>query len=195
MSMGITMILIEYLSVVISLTFCCDGLVLGNTMPPYTALSMSSYHLLEDLFIKERQTLTQYVVNLEQKFIARNQALERKLNQTAEEIVNITQTLASEKSNRVQLQKDYDKLLVDFYDLTVEHFALKAKNQELIVNNTNQENKIANLEEILHNLTDSVDKINSSEFSTVQTEITALKQRAGKCFNSKDIDTHAREVL
>ena len=140
---------------------------------------MSSYQLLEDLFLRERHILSQYVVSLEHQLNTETLALEQKLNKTLDEVTNITQTLAIEKDRRVQLQKDYDKLVVDFYDLTVEHVALKAKNQGLIANNTKQDTDIKYLKETVQNLTGTIDGINVTALTASHTEILALKQKIG----------------
>ena len=181
---------------VFSCLLFCDGFLLGKTSPQFTSAinppaasgatsppgtvsPTNSYQYLEDVFIKERQLLQDYIMILEQRLNHKDQALEAKLNQTLDEISNITQILNSEKAQRVQLQKDYDKLIVDFYDLTVDHVALKAKNKELEVNNTKQNNKMILLNETLHNLTESVEQINVTAILSNHTGVLALKHKAG----------------
>ena len=180
---------------VFSCLLFCDGFLLGKTSPQIMSTSnppasgatnpsgsvstTNSYQYLEDVFIKERQLLQDYIMILEQRLNHKDQALDAKLNQTLDEISNITQTLNSEKAQRVQLQKDYDKLIVDFYDLTVDHVALKAKNKELEVNNTKQNNKMILLNETLHNLTESVEQINVTAILSNHTDVLALKHKAG----------------
>lgn len=180
---------------VFSCLLFCDGFLFGKTSPqpikttnpgasssPGTVSPTNSYQYLEDVFIKERQLLQDYIMILEQRLSRKDQVLEAKLNQTLDEISNITQTLNSEKAQRVQLQKDYDKLIVDFYDLTVDQVALKAKNKALEVNNTKQNNKIILLNETLHNLTESVEQINVTALMSNHTDVLALNHKAGNLF-------------
>ena len=172
-----------FLTVTISVLALCDGMVLGAINPTVTPTHLSSFQFLEDMFLKERQILSQYVVNLEHQLNTKTLALEQKLNQTLEEVVNITQTLAVEKDKRVLLQQDYDRLVVDFYDLTVQHVDLKAKNHDLIVNNTKQDNEIRQLKEKLQNLTGIVGNINATAMTMSHTDVLALKNKTGKLQN------------
>ena len=103
----------SFLYISISLLLFCDGFVLGTSNSTATPSPTKSFQLLEDLFLKERQILSQYVVNLEHQLNTKTQALELKLNQTLAEVTNITQTLTEEKDKRVLLQKDYDRCVFD----------------------------------------------------------------------------------
>ena len=151
----------------------CEAYLIGlsnstATPPPSTT---NPYAYLEALLLKERQMLQDYCIIIEQKLTLKDQALEQRLNKTEETIANLAQSLINETSKRVELQKDYDKLIVDFYDLNVEYTALSTKNKDLQAENAEQEIKIKALENAVNSLNKSVSDIDQINITAIQQQI------------------------
>ena len=162
-----------------SLLFSCEAFLVGMTNSTTAPVTSPSYPYLEAILIKERQVLQDYVLIMEQKLTLTDQEMERRLNSTEDTIANLVQSITNETAKRVQLQKDYDKLIVDFYDLNLEHAALSAKNKDLQIKNAEQEVKIHALEELVHNLTKTVGDINVTVVTPSQKPIPAPTSRPG----------------
>ena len=142
------------------------------TVSPTSPIASELQQIL-NIFHNETAQLQHYVANLERKMINVETSLQQKLNKSEEQVSKLTAELHSEKTKRIQLQRDSDDLLFKFFNLSSGHNAVVSKTNLL-------HNENAVLKKDVQNLTSVLSGVNFSSIVLDHADLLRFKQKQGK---------------
>lgn len=148
-----------------------------------SALLKSDFERLLELFVKEKQNLQTWVATQETTLNNKIAMLEQNLNTTISELDKFSLQLNKEKQERQILQQNYDQLVLEFYNISVNYNSLltevtkeEAKSIALDAQNVHLQGRYKDLEKYLHNISEM---LNDTDFKADHAELLELKQKTG----------------
>lgn len=148
-----------------------------------SALLKSDFERLLELFVKEKQNLQTWVATQETTLNNKIAMLEQNLNTTISELDKFSLQLNKEKQERQILQQNYDQLVLEFYNISVNYNSLltevtkeEAKSIALDAQNVHLQGRYKDLEKYLHNISEM---LNDTDFIADHAELLELKQKTG----------------
>lgn len=152
-----------------------------------TVVPQTDLQKIIDLFTREKQSLQSFVTSHENQLSSKLNALEQNVNATKTELGEITAKLDKERHDREQLQRNYDQLILDFYNVSVNYNSLIAGVQKNGARNAALETKEAmldaknrELENKINNISQTLKGVDFATLATDHTDLVELKRKAGK---------------